>query len=47
MLVNNQVPLGEYRHNYVRLVFIVGTLILFIGHIVVNQLSERGDNRKF
>jgi len=47
MLINNQVPLGEHRHNYVRMSFLVGTLILFIGHVVVNQLFERGNNRVF
>jgi hypothetical protein len=46
MLVNNQLPLGEHRHNYVRLAFLVGTLLLFIGYITVNQLAERGNNRK-
>jgi len=47
MLINNQIPSGEHRHNYVRLALLVGTLILFIGYIIVNQLSERGNNRKF
>jgi hypothetical protein len=47
MLLNNPIPPGEYRHNYVRLAFLVGTLLLFIGHIVVNQLHERGNNRIF
>ena len=44
MLIQNTIPAGEYRHNYVRLIFLVGTLILFVGHIVVHQLSERGNN---
>ncbi len=47
MLINNPIPPGEYRHNYVRLAFLVGTLLLFIGHIVVNQLHERSNNRQF
>jgi hypothetical protein len=47
MLINNQIPSGEHRHNYVRLALLVGTLVLFIGYIIVNQLSERGHNRKF
>ena len=47
MLLQKQIPSGEYRHNYVRLILVVGTLILFIGHIVVQQLAERGDNCKY
>jgi len=44
MLVNNPISAGEYRHNYVRLAFLVGTLVLFIGHVAVHQLFERGSN---
>lgn len=47
MLINNQIPAGEYRHNYLRLAFVVGTLILFIGHVAVNQLSHHGNNRRY
>lgn len=47
MLIQKQIPSGEYRHNYVRLILLVGTLILFIGHIVVQQLAERGENCKY
>jgi hypothetical protein len=47
MLINNAVPLGEYRHNHVRLAYLVGTLLLFIVYVVVNQFAERGNNRKF
>lgn len=44
MLVNKQIPPGEYRHNYVRLTFLVGTLVLFIGYVAVGQLFERGNS---
>lgn len=44
MLVQNIIPAGEYQHNYVRLIFLVGTLILFVGHIAVHQFAERGNN---
>jgi len=47
MLINKQLPAGEYRHNYVRLIFLVGTLVLFIGYVAVGQLFERGNHRKF
>jgi hypothetical protein len=46
MLINNQIPAGEYRHNYIRLALLIGTLVLFIGHIIINQLAEQGNNRK-
>ena len=46
MLINNQIPLSDYRHNYIRLALLVGTLVLYIGYIAVNQLSERGNNCK-
>jgi hypothetical protein len=46
MLINNPIPAGEYRHNYIRLGLLIGTLVLFIGHVIINQLAERGDNRK-
>lgn len=46
MLINNQVPPGEYRHNYVRLIFLVGTVLLFAGYIVIDQFYERGYNSK-
>ncbi|CAF0768155.1 unnamed protein product [Adineta steineri] len=44
MLINNQLAAGEYRHNYIRLAFILGTLLLFIGYIAVCQLFERGNH---
>jgi hypothetical protein len=47
MLVNNQLAAGEYRHNYIRLAFLVGTLLLFIGYVTVFQIFDRGNNRKF
>lgn len=47
MLLNNPVLAGEYRHNYIRLAFLIGTLVIFVGYIAVNQLAERGNNRKF
>jgi hypothetical protein len=47
MLINKQLPAGEYRHNYVRLIFLVGTLVLFIGYVAVGQLFEHGKHRKF
>ena len=47
MLINNQPPAGEYRHNYVRLAFLVGTLLLFAGYVAVYQLYERGYDCKF
>jgi len=47
MLINNQLPAGEYRHNYVRLAFLVGTLLLFIGYVAVGQIFEHGNHRKF
>lgn len=46
MLINNPLPSDGYRHNYVRLAFVIGALVLFIGHVVVDQLARRGDNRK-
>ena len=46
MLIHNQPPSGEYRHNYIRLAFLVGTLLLFIGYIAVGQIYERGEYRK-
>ncbi|CAF0878788.1 unnamed protein product [Didymodactylos carnosus] len=46
MLVNNPVVV-DYRHNYVRLAFIIGTLTLFIGHVAVNQMFEEGHNTLF
>lgn len=46
MLINNQPPAGEYRHNYIRLAFLVGSLLLFIGYIAVGQIYERGEYRK-
>lgn len=46
MLINNQIPLSDYRHNYIRLALLVGTVVLYIGHVVVNQLSARGHNCK-
>jgi hypothetical protein len=47
MLINNQIPAGEYRHNYIRLALLIGTLVLFIGHIIINQLAEQGNNPVF
>jgi hypothetical protein len=47
MLINNPIPSGEYRHNYVRLIFLVGTVLLFIGYNIVDQLSEDGNNSRF
>ena len=47
MLTANQLPAGEYRHNYIRLTFLIGTLLLFIGYVAVYQLFERGNNRKY
>jgi hypothetical protein len=46
MLINKQIPEDEYRHNYIRLAFVIGTLALFNVHIIVNQLSERGSTCK-
>ncbi len=46
MLINNQLPAGEYRHNYIRLAFLVGTLLLFIGYIAVYQFFDRDNNRR-
>ncbi|CAF0975865.1 unnamed protein product [Rotaria sordida] len=47
MLINKQLPAGEYRHNYVRLALLVGTFLLFIGYIAVNELYEYGNNHIF
>jgi hypothetical protein len=47
MLINNQSPGGEFRHNYVRLAFLVGTLLLFVGYVAVGQIFERGNNGRF
>ena len=47
MLINNQPPAGEYRHNYLRLAFLVGTLLLFAGYVAVCELYERNYNCKF
>ena len=47
MLVTPPLPANGYRHNYVRLVFVLGTLLLFIGYIAVNQLYERGNSCRF
>ena len=46
MLVNNQLAAGEYRHNYIRLAFVLGAVLLFIGYVAVYQLFERGSNCK-
>ena len=46
MLPENASPTGEYRHDYLRLVFLIGAVLLFAGHATVNQLSDRGNNRK-
>jgi hypothetical protein len=46
MLVNTPIPSGEYRHNYIRLAFLLGTLLLFVGHVAVSQLFERGSSGK-
>ena len=46
MLINNQVPVGGHRHNYVRLAFVIGALILFVGYVVVHQVHERGNSRE-
>ncbi|CAF4065753.1 unnamed protein product [Rotaria magnacalcarata] len=43
MLLNKQVPPGEYRHNVVRLIFLIGTVIFFIGFIIVDQVFEQGN----
>ncbi|CAF1362214.1 unnamed protein product [Rotaria sp. Silwood1] len=45
MLVNKQPATGEYRHNYVRLALLVGTLLLFIGHMAVNELYDYGNKQ--
>ena len=45
MLVNNQLPGDVYRHNYVRIAFMVGALLLFIGHVGVYEFYERGNTR--
>jgi hypothetical protein len=47
MLLNNPLPAGEYRHNYVRLAFLLGTLLLFIGYVAAGQLLDHGNNRRF
>jgi hypothetical protein len=47
MLINNQLPTGEYRHNYVRLVFLLGTLLLFIGYVAASQVLDHGNHRRF
>jgi len=44
MLITNQPPVGEHRHNYVRLAFLVGTLLLFAGYVTVCEVYERGYN---
>lgn len=46
MLINNQPPAGVYQHNYVRLAFLVGALLLFIGYVAVVQIYEDGRYRK-
>ncbi|CAF3017539.1 unnamed protein product [Rotaria socialis] len=43
MLTNNQPPAGGPRHNYIRLGFLVGTLLLFIVHILVNEFFGNGN----
>lgn len=47
MLINNQLPTGEYRHNYIRLAFLLGTLLLFIGYVAVGQLFEGRHDGKY
>ncbi|CAF5100127.1 unnamed protein product, partial [Rotaria sp. Silwood1] len=47
MLVNNQVPSGGYRHNYIRLASLIGTVLLFVGYIIVDQLFEQSNNSVF
>lgn len=44
MLTNPPIAPGEYRHNYVRLAFVLGTFFLFIGYVAVHQVFERGNN---
>ncbi|CAF4276592.1 unnamed protein product [Rotaria magnacalcarata] len=43
MLINNQPPTGEPRHNYIHLGFLVDTLLLFIVHIFVNEFFGNGN----
>jgi len=45
MLINTPLPSDGYRHNYIRLVFVFGTLLLFIGHIVTDQLTRHRTDR--
>lgn len=47
MLVNPPILPNDYRHNYIRLTFLIGTLILFFAYTVVNQLAEHGNNQLF
>jgi hypothetical protein len=47
MLINKNLPAIEFRHNYIRLIFLVGTFLLFIGYVAVAQLFERGNSRRF
>ena len=46
MLITNPVPVGGHRHNYVWLILLAAAPLLFIGHIAVHQLAERGNNSK-
>ena len=46
MLVNNPIPAAGYRHNYVRLGFLIGTILLFIAHITLQQVYERKHHRQ-
>ncbi|UJR22934.1 hypothetical protein I4U23_025961 [Adineta vaga] len=44
MLINNQLAPGEYRHNYIRLAFVIGAVLLFTGYVAVYQIFERGSS---
>ncbi|CAF1598779.1 unnamed protein product, partial [Didymodactylos carnosus] len=46
MVLTNSVAV-IYRHNCVRLAFVIGTLILFIFHVIVNHLHEVGHKTLF
>jgi len=47
MLITNPAPVGGHRHNYVWLSLLVAAPLLFIGHIAIQQLAERGNNTLF
>ena len=44
MVASSPLASGEFHHSGIRLVFILGTCLLFGGYIAVHQIFERGNN---